>query len=380
VLVAGVEAQSATALVVPSAEFPTLREAVAAAASGAVIRILPGVYELPAPVVISQKRLTIRGAGAEGPDRTELVGAAPPALPPGGRPPDGPPPGLLEFRDAGGTVQDLALSGSSAAVVGYETLVTARGRSPGQRLVIRRVSIRDTGAGILWRSTGRLTVNDVEMRDIRGGAIGLAPQGTVLPGASKLKFQIQGSLFTNIGDAAIAYVDDPAAICDPEHVVQGIIVHMSGPGVMAIRSGVCVLDSKLVLNKVGAVISVQAAVHVENTLILNPLADNGAWGDGVIAAADAAPSAVTIVNTEVRNAERAGISNFGSHVTLAGTGIACAGAFAIEGENYFGLPFSFDTGTPENRCSCPAPFGFPIPPGQCIAVSQGVDPPGPIAP
>jgi hypothetical protein len=366
VLTGGVRAQSATELIVPSAESPTLRDAVAAAADGAVIRMLPGVYEVTSPVVISQKRITIRGGGADGPDRTELVGSRLSAL--------------LEFRDAGGVVQDIALRGSGAGIVGHETQRTSRGRSVGQRMTLRRVSLRGMGTGVLWRSTGRLTVNQVALEEIAGSAIALAPQGVVAAG-SKLKFAIQNSSFTSIGNAAVSYVDDPASTCDADHIVKDIIVHMSGPGVLAVRSGVCVLDSKLALTKLGAVIAVQSAVHVANTVIMNPQADNGQFGDGVIAAADAGgPSSVTVSNTVIRDADRAGVSNFGSHVTLAGTGIACGGFF-IEGEHHFGMPFTFDTDTPDtNRCSCPAPYGSPIPPGQCTAVSAGLAPPGPIVP
>lgn len=103
----------------------------------------------------------------------------------------------------------------------------------------------------------------------------------------------------------------------------------------------------------------------------------GTFGDGVTVArgyaSDGEPpgASATMTNMAIERTARAGVSNFGAYLSLAGTVILCT-PFALDGEIADGVDFVIeDLGN--NACGCPTADG------QCKAVSAGLTPPAPPA-
>lgn len=84
------------------------------------------------------------------------------------------------------------------------------------------------------------------------------------------------------------------------------------------------------------------------------------------------PASVTVANTRIQQSQRAGLSNFGSAVSLSRTEIVCAG-FELEGEPYDGMSFAF-TDAGANSCGCPDANAT------CISVSASLEAPAPETP
>lgn len=362
-------------LVVPR-DFPSLQEAVNAAGDGDVIEILPGVYRLSEPVWITRKQLTIIGAGASGDGRTELLGPLPSRRDPIADPEAAA--GVLNFIDAGGEVQHLLLRGFDAGVVGREEVGSDDGP---ETIKIANVAIRDTGRGILWKSTGKSKVTDSEITDVAHNGISLAPES---PGGgfvgSLVKFEILGVNISDFGNAGIVYIDDPG-VCDDDHTIKNVsLVGGGGPAILAVRSGVCVIDSYISIPRVAGIVAVSAAVLVHNTDIFFPLpTPDGRWGTGIIAMADiTGQSVVSVTSNEIKNVERDFITNLGSHVVVIGNEMACTDGFDLQGDNFFGFQFSFDNANNPVQCSdeCPAQVGLPpLSLRACIAQSASIEPP-----
>lgn len=371
-------------LVVPR-DFPTIQEAVNAAGDGDVIEILPGVYRLIEPIWITRKQLKFIGGGASGDGRTELLGPLPSRRDPIADPEAAV--GVLNFIDAGGEVQHLMLRGFDVAVVGREEIGSDDGP---EEIKIANVVIRDTGRGILWKSSGKAKVSDSEITDVAWNGISLAPES---PGGgiegSFLKFVINGVNIADFGNAGIVYIDDPG-VCDDDHTIKNaVLIGGGGPAILAIRSGVCVIDSHIAIPTVAGIVAISAAVLVHNTNINFPLpTPDGRWGTGIIAMADiTGRSVVTVTSNEIKNVERDFITNLGSHVVVIGNEMACnidaPPPFDIQGDSFFGFPFTFDDGGNPVQCSdkCPAIVGLPpLTLRACEAVSSTIEPPSPAQP
>ena len=110
---------------------------------------------------------------------------------------------------------------------------------------------------------------------------------------------------------------------------------------------------------------------IERTRVADtsPVSD-GRYGDGVTAAYDQfelVPRELHIDDSAIENSARAGVSNFGSRVTLRGVTVRCA-AFELEGEAVAGVDFAYeDRGA--NACGCPTADAT------CRVVSVGLAPP-----
>jgi hypothetical protein len=91
---------------------------------------------------------------------------------------------------------------------------------------------------------------------------------------------------------------------------------------------------------------------------------------------------VWLTDNDIRHAPRAGVSNFGSNMSLGENNIWCAG-FPLEVEVFFGTAGVFeDRGG--NQCGCPnlppnQPWEVLGPGGTCVSESVGLAPPAPVA-
>jgi Protein of unknown function (DUF1565) len=98
---------------------------------------------------------------------------------------------------------------------------------------------------------------------------------------------------------------------------------------------------------------------------------DGLFGDGfAIIGSDATSASVSITDSVSRDNARAGLSNFGSMVSIAGSALTC-NAFELAGEAQFGRDFSFDD-LGGNSCGCPTATAA------CKAISAGLAPPEPL--
>lgn len=225
--------------------------------------------------------------------------------------------------------------------------------------------------GILLQSPGKVTLSDSKMSDIAWNAVAFAPLG-----GQSLLFDVHGINILDFGNAAITFVDTPGS-CDDDHTVRNAtIIGGGGPGILAIRSGVCVFDSHIAGTRGAGILAISAAVLVQRSKIFfpTPLLD-GRAGDGIVAVAGPGRSLVTVLESEIKNVERAFISNYGSEVIFTGNELVCTDGFDLEATQWLGFPSSYSG--PEFQCSdaCPAQLGLPPPSFErCRAEAAGLAP------
>jgi hypothetical protein len=342
----------------------SLQDVVDEAAHGGVIRIRPGTHQLE-PIWIRNKDVSFEGGGTDGPGRTELVRPSPDARDP--IPEADAAIGTLNFINAGIGVSRLRMRGGDAAIIGRVTADRARA---GYTMNIANVAISHAVRGIVWGSPGKIKVSDTKVTDVAWNGIAIAP-----PGGQSLFFDLHGINIFDFGNAAIVFVDNPG-VCDDDHTVKNAtIIGGGGPGILAVRSGVCVFDSHIALTRGAGILAISAAVLVQHSKIFfpTPLLD-GRFGDGIVAVAGPGRSVVTVLDNEIKNVERVYISNFGSEVAFTGNELVCTDGFDLEATPWLGFPSTYSG--PEFQCSdaCPAQLGLP-PPSFKACEAQSAGPP-----
>jgi hypothetical protein len=347
------------------------------------VRILAGVYELSEPIWI-RRNVTLVGSGADGPDRTELVRPLPS--------PRDPivdaalATGVFNVIDASADFGRMLIRGSEAGIVSRQTRSGVRG---GYTLTVRGVTIRDTQRGMLLMSTGNAKVSDTKITDVAWNGISMAPS-TNGGHETFLKFELFAIDIFDFGNAGIVYIDDPG-VCDDDHTVkEATIVGGGGPGILAIRSGVCVRDSHIALTTGAGILAISAAVLVEHSKIYFPLPLlDGRFGDGIIAAAAATGrSVVTVYDNEIKNVARAYLTSYGSDVTFNANEMEChtlttpgSSGIDLDAEQWLGFPFNFSGSPLQCNDQCPALLGLSPPSLQtCHAETAGIAPLAPATP
>ena len=118
------------------------------------------------------------------------------------------------------------------------------------------------------------------------------------------------------------------------------------------RSTLSLKESTFASNEIASIVVYTAdatidSIHVEGT---RATAD-GQYGDGVVAMVD---SKIALTRSRIGASPRAGISTFGSHVTVGATTLEC-NAIDLDGEAYpdESSPGAFET-QPLDACGCDA--------------------------
>jgi hypothetical protein len=372
----------------------TLQEAVDAVPDGGTLRIAQGTFQIPSPIVIRDKRLHIQGAGCaelrpSAPDTSTTHLAGPRA---GSVVPAAESVGLFNFVRAGGSVRGLALSGFDAGVRGLEDEDSDEGEGFIPRLAIENTCISNTGRGIAWSARNSLLVENVRISQVSWNGISVFPSPFVpmtLSTVAMNKLAISGAL-----NACIVLKDIPNVVSHIQnadlsdcgfggillvnmhaYINQIIVASNFGPGIVAIGSG----HTEIAYSKVtrarkhgilfqssGSFFKQLANGEIRQTQISNVADSNGLFGDGLTVFDG---GGVYVSDSYIQNSTRAGVSNFGSFVSLERTWIQNA-AFELEGEPHGGSGFTYDD-RGGNLCG-------PFLSQPCVAVSVGLSPPAPI--
>ena len=86
-------------------------------------------------------------------------------------------------------------------------------------------------------------------------------------------------------------------------------------------------------NHEAGVIAVGADLCLEATVVSETQPSQAGFGDGVTVAYLMVPASLTIIDSQIEHNQRAGVSNFGSTVTIGSTGIDCH-PIDLDGETY----------------------------------------------
>jgi len=348
----------------PSPEYPTLRSAVAAMEDGWVLKIAPGEFEVEAPMLITRKRVVIKGAGSgRNPKKpaTHLLG---------------PPPNPVVVRDNTVIPRADDVSGmfnlvasnvvlENIKMTGFDASVVCRDGDRRQfgSTTVRGVAIADTGRGILSLSSGLLTVEDCSFENCAWHGVSVAPKNPLL---ALFGLEVYDSKWVNPQGAGI-YLSNTCAI-----VHQANISGAWGGGIVAYCSRLTATSCQVTNNLHTGILLFQSNLSppfpmsnaIYNNLIANTGTDfNGRFGDGI----GLVQSDCSVVGTAIAYSARVGIANFGSKVPIANTYLTC-NSFDLQGEEYHGLDYDYqDLGG--NFCQCGAP------PGPCQVTSSTLQAP-----
>ena len=365
-------------VVYPSSRYANMQAAVDDTARNGRLSIRAGTY--PGPIVVSRSIL-IQGAGCgscpgarrggrvtvlSGPRPTSVVDAADAT-------------GLITVIQDGNReikveIRDIALRGFDAAI-----------RVPDQQgargsLDIRRVSMAESSRGILLQADLGLRVQRVEIKDVAWNGISMV--GGSL-GADALYF-FDGLVIDNIGHIGVFIVNKPGT-CDSDHAIKNATIQSAKfGGIVVVRSGLCILNSTIRFNFFTGIRAIDSAVFMKDTLVSTtlPRVSDNAYGDGVFVLSTKEPRArLTLVDSEIRQSSRAGVTVFGSVAELQGLVGEC-NSLDINTEPIFLvappdspvekialIPTLDDKGG--NTCGC----GAADPPAPCEAVSSQLTPP-----
>jgi hypothetical protein len=362
----------------PSPEYPTLQAALDAVGDCGVVTLAAGSYSIDDPIFISGKKVTLAGAGSSeqaGDEATRLLGPPPDEVVPAGDAV-----GLLNYRDAGGAIQDLDIVGFDACVLRDDRDLGPVGGRPvvnRRSLEIQRVFMSDTGRGVLSLSRAGLGVRNCTIERCLLNGISV-DRLSALKSLTPPYLSILNCFLSDTENIGILVVDNACAAGRCEEFSNWEIrdTHLSfcqGGGIVALRSQLAIRNCFLFGCRIASIGILSSDVDVSDTHIdfTRPHLNSGLLGDGILVVATPARSEALLDNNEILDSNRAGVSNFGSVVSMGSNRIACAG-FALDGEPLSGFSAVFeDRGG--NCCVCP----LPPPPcqGACVAVSAGLEPP-----
>jgi hypothetical protein len=350
-------------LQVPSDRFPTIQSAINFAAAGDRVLIAPGVYNETLTIA---KRITLTGSGARGERQTAIVGPRPTEFVPIERAI-----GVVTYQpNGGGKIDNLLIrGGEGAGILG----VAMEERFP-VPLEVKQVIIHQGVRGIAG-SFSDLTVQDSKIADMLWNGVSIV--------------QAKGK---------ITFEDD-------------FVAHCLGVGYYSAGKNVSLLNDSFGKNGGGGILIVGAdSVYVTKCYMFGneimgiwlkgvsfaalchnlidmtfPNTDDGRWGDGIIVECsdnviicqDSQNLALDYISPGIEDSGRAGISNFGSNVSLTNVKIECS-SFDLEREDGSlsgcpNHPASFDDGG-GNVCGCPDATG------KCLEETVGIEPPEPEVP
>jgi hypothetical protein len=394
----------------------TISEAVSAATPGALVAVAAGVYHeavaisgvpvrlwgrCPELVEVRSTAASLASITVTATDGAQIVG----------------------LSATNTTAEGIALRDSRDVVIDrvriYDTLSPAVSAIGGSATVRR--SLIENGVGGVSTTDADIAVEASVIRNMTNGvlAIGVTADprptgritGSVVEGAGislwRVSGTIEGTVMRNADEGGIVLIGDrpePVAVsgCYLEHNWWVSLVSFGAP--LELRATV-IRETHSVPEGAGRALEVQhtdlghAAALIEDSLIeisneagislfgvpatldgvlIRQTAANGfaLFGDGVTAVGDPTPASLTVRHSVIANSERAGLSSFGSEITLERTQIEC-NLIDLNGETSDGTP----EGTPfllhdlgGNRCGCgDEEHG-------CQIASSQLEPPEPLDP
>lgn len=345
----------------PSPDFPTLQDAVDAAADDATIKIREGTFRIDSTVRIRGKRLKFVGAGnGTRRDRvTRLVGPEPrPVTDAAGNI-------VLAADEAIGLFQvesDSDVEFSKMHISGFDAGIIIRhdqriGRAP--NVHVNKLLISHTGRGILSVSASQLSVANTIIEFTLWNGISLSNPPTV---------HLQAF---NVRSSSIGSPNGAGIYCENTHVYISkiTIANASGGGVVAINCSLAILDSYILNSHLAGILLFESGAYITDNFIVNTGATfSGVLGDGISLWSS---STAFIEDNVVNGSERAGLSNLGSNASIGDSSFICS-SFDMSAEPWNGQPAVFDDrGGVE--CGCGSE-----PLGPCAAKSYQLEPPPPV--
>jgi hypothetical protein len=345
-----------------------LQALIDAAPDGGRVELSADVIQLDEPLLIRGKRLTIHGAGdgRDGGEATILRGpAARPVVDDRGAVilPIASARGLFELVDAEVELRDLSLSGFDAGVV-----VRDERAGGGGETILKGLTISHTGRGIISLSPRALEIKDslIDSPLWHGIALALpAPSG-----APSGLFKIDTTEIINPLCAGIYFEN---ALVE----IKGVFVGGAFCGAIAgDKSFAEIKNSVLLDNRKYGIGLRETYAELTNVLIKNTKELNGLFGDGIVLAATpnaALQPVVKVKDVTVKDSERAGLSAFGTSVSLKNASFCCQ-TFDLNAEPYLGeFATLIDLGG--NQCGCPdatgacTTVGAPAPPDNLVPIA-----------
>lgn len=345
-----------------------LQALIDAAPDGGHVTFPAGVFELAAPLVVSEKRLTVRGAGdgRDGDDEATIL-RGPPARPVvDGRGevvvPVGSARGLFQLVGASVDLRDVAISGFDAGLV-----IRDDARGPRSDVKLKRLAVSNTGRGIVSLSAGGLEIKDTLIESTLWHGIVLAlPESSGSPG---VPIKIDTTEIVNPLCAGIYFENALVQIA-------GLIVGNALCGAIAGDKSIAEIKNTVLLdNRKYGIGLLETYAEITNVLIKNTKELNGLFGDGIVAAVTpnaALQPIVKVKDVTVKESARAGLSAFGTSVSIKNSTFCCQ-AFDFNSEFYSGQPATLiDLGG--NLCGCPDATD------SCVAVAGALAPPDNLVP
>jgi hypothetical protein len=369
----------------PSRQYPdlSLQDALNAVPDGGVLRIRAGEYVVTEPLIVSGKSIVIQGAGSGMAIReaalcgreekcvqkelvvrdrgryTHLIGPEPrPVTDERGSVilPVERAEGFLNFIGGGGAVRDLRISGFDTGVV---TVDDGGGYAEG--VLILNTLISDVGRGVTALSSADITIQSSAIQNtLWHGVVISAP----IPFAPK---GVLKDSFIKYPGRAGAYFDGTAGVVSGTSITGAV-----EGGIVCFECNLFVMNSHIYENhRYGIFLLFAKEVpSILGNLIEKNLPEflGNSFGDGITMVL----SDAKVLENDIVDHPRAGLSNFGGEATLANNALQCA-VYELEGEPFYGFSFTFnDWGG--NSCGCPSPSG------SCVVESAGIVPPEPTAP
>ncbi len=257
----------------------------------------------------------------------------------------------IEVRDA---IADVAGAGVGLSLIGFNG-------QPSLGTVTRAFIHGTVGAGIGLQGAS-LSLTASIIRDVSSieGSLEDGMGVAVLEGVSP-ELTLDGVVIEHVRDAGV-FLTNASAVTRNTTVrdVQpqeadgrggvGLAITTDGfvPPPALLRVEDCLLERATGFG----VYAVDAETRVSRTWIRHssPLADNDLFGDGVIVLAFNREASGTVEQVAIEDNARAGLSNFGAHVTVQGSRLTC-NAFDLNGEGTDRGEFAYDD-LGGNYCGC----------------------------
>jgi hypothetical protein len=129
-------------------------------------------------------------------------------------------------------------------------------------------------------------------------------------------------------------------------------IHIADESTWDVRGGGSVRGSVVQRTHEFGIATVGTNLLIEDTLITDTLAEPAtqSYGDGMACAATTVPAALTVVRSRIERSARAGLTNFGSEVTLSASELLC-NPLDLNAQDYEGRSYVFHD-EQNNRCGC----------------------------